>query len=88
MLLAFIDNDLFTCRKVFPQTANAGFEMLSLFESDDVAVRQYVARLYNTLSSLQQGTQTKQHVHKKIRLKYIEFLVIMCMEERRFSPTS
>ena len=29
--------------------------MLALFESDDVAVRQYVARLYNALSSLQKG---------------------------------
>ena len=55
VLQDYISNDLLTCRKHFPQAANAGFQMLSLLESDDLVVRQYAVRLYNTLASLQQG---------------------------------
>nr|CAB3223157.1 lisH domain-containing protein ARMC9 [Phallusia mammillata] len=55
VLMAFIDNDLFNCRSNFPSMGGNAFQMISLFEADDVAIRQYVARLYNAMASLQQG---------------------------------
>uniref|UniRef100_H2YYH6 LisH domain-containing protein ARMC9 n=1 Tax=Ciona savignyi TaxID=51511 RepID=H2YYH6_CIOSA len=55
VLLAYIDNDLFNCNSSTSSTNYGGFHMLSMFESSNTAVRQYVARLYNALASLQQG---------------------------------
>uniref|UniRef100_F7B890 LisH domain-containing protein ARMC9 n=1 Tax=Ciona intestinalis TaxID=7719 RepID=F7B890_CIOIN len=55
VLLAYIDNDLFNCNPQNSSSSFGNFNMLSLFDSSNAAVRQYVARLYNALSSLQQG---------------------------------
>jgi len=57
-LLAYIDHDLFGCRPDLSVSINLapGSHMLALFESNDAAVRQYIARLYNAMASLQQGT--------------------------------
>nr|XP_039262549.1 lisH domain-containing protein ARMC9-like [Styela clava] len=47
---AFIANDLFGCR-----SQTNGYSLINLLKSPDSVVRQYTARLYNAITSLQKG---------------------------------
>lgn len=49
---AFIANDLFGCR---PNSKQSGYSLVQLLRSPSAVVRQYTARVYNALSSLQKG---------------------------------
>lgn len=49
---AFIANDLFGCRPISKQN---GYSLVQLLRSPSAVVRQYTARVYNALSSLQKG---------------------------------
>lgn len=49
---AFISNDLFGCRPVSKQN---GYSLVQLLRSPNTVVRQYTARLYNAICSLQKG---------------------------------
>ena len=57
VLLAYIENDIFQCNAKHSArgTPYDKRHMLRLFESYDVVVKQYAARLYNALASLQKG---------------------------------